>query len=33
VLEQVTLADLVAGTLPASVKELTTDADAWESRR
>jgi Rrf2 family protein len=32
VLERVTLADLVAGTLPASVKELTNDADAWASR-
>jgi Rrf2 family protein len=32
VLEQVTLADLVAGVLPARVKELTTDADAWVSR-
>jgi Rrf2 family protein len=32
VLEQVTLADLVAGVLPAPVKELTTDADAWVSR-
>jgi Rrf2 family protein len=32
VLERVTLADLVAGTLPASVKELTNDADAWVSR-
>ena len=32
VLEQVTLADLVEGVLPAPVKELTTDADAWVSR-
>jgi Rrf2 family protein len=32
VLERVTLADLVAGTLPPSVRELTTDADAWVSR-
>jgi Rrf2 family protein len=32
VLERVTLADLVAGVLPASVKELTNDADAWVSR-
>jgi Rrf2 family protein len=32
VLEQVTLADLVAGTLPAAVRELTTAPDAWESR-
>jgi hypothetical protein len=32
VLERVTLADLVAGVLPAEVKELTADADAWASR-
>jgi Rrf2 family protein len=32
VLERVTLADLVAGVLPADVKELTADADAWVSR-
>jgi hypothetical protein len=32
VLERVTLADLVAGALPASVKELIADADAWVSR-
>jgi Rrf2 family protein len=32
VLERVTLADLVAGVLPASVKELTNDAGAWVSR-
>ncbi len=32
VLERVTLADLVAGVLPASVKELIGDADAWMSR-
>jgi Rrf2 family protein len=32
VLEQVTLADLVAGVLPAPVKERTTDTDAWVSR-
>jgi Rrf2 family protein len=32
VLERVTLADLVAGTLPASVSELIGDADAWASR-
>ena len=32
VLERVTLADLVAGVLPASVKELIGDADAWVSR-
>ena len=31
-LERVTLADLVAGVLPAEVKELTADADAWVSR-
>ena len=31
VLEQVTLADLVAGVLPAPVKELIADADAWVS--
>src|SRR5215211_1399986 len=33
VLERVTLADLVAGVLPASVKELVGEADAWVSRR
>ena len=32
VLERVTLADLVAGVLPAPVKELVADADAWVSR-
>ncbi len=32
VLERVTLADLVAGVLPAGVKELIGDADAWVSR-
>jgi Rrf2 family protein len=32
VLERVTLADLVAGVLPASVKELIGDTDAWVSR-
>jgi Rrf2 family protein len=32
VLERVTLADLVAGTLPAEVRELTRVPDAWESR-
>jgi hypothetical protein len=32
VLERVTLADLVAGVLPAEVKELIADADAWVSR-
>src|SRR5215204_3664605 len=31
VLEQVTLADLVAGTLPSSVCDLTDDPDAWIS--
>ena len=32
VLERVTLADLVAGVLPAEVKERISDADAWVSR-
>jgi hypothetical protein len=32
VLERVTLADLVTGTLPAGVKELTDAGDAWVSR-
>jgi Rrf2 family protein len=32
VLERVTLADLVAGTLPGSVRELTHAPDAWVSR-
>jgi DNA-binding IscR family transcriptional regulator len=32
VLERVTLADLVAGALPADVRELIADADAWVSR-
>jgi Rrf2 family protein len=32
VLERVTLADMIAGTLPADVKELISDADAWVSR-
>jgi Rrf2 family protein len=32
VLERVTLADLVAGTLPGSVRELTDAPDAWVSR-
>jgi Rrf2 family protein len=32
VLERVTLADLVAGTLPAGVTELLGDDDAWMSR-
>ncbi|HEY2960705.1 MAG TPA: Rrf2 family transcriptional regulator [Actinomycetota bacterium] len=31
VLERVTLADLVAGTLPGSVRELTDAPDAWVS--
>jgi Rrf2 family protein len=29
VLERVTLADLAAGSLPASVRKLTADPDAW----
>lgn len=32
VLEQVTIADIVAGQLPRSVRKLTTDPDAWLSR-
>ena len=32
VLEQVTLADLARGPLPASVEQLTHDADAWVRR-
>ncbi len=32
VLEQVTIADIVAGELPRSVRKLTTDPDAWLSR-
>jgi Rrf2 family protein len=32
VLERVTLADLVAGVLPAGVRELIGDPDAWVSR-
>jgi Rrf2 family protein len=32
VLEQVTVADLIAGTLPARVRELTEVPDAWVSR-
>ena len=32
VLEQVTLADLVAGTLPAKVSKLADDPDAWAPR-
>jgi Rrf2 family protein len=31
VLEGVTLADLVAGTLPSAVHDLTNDPDAWVS--
>jgi Rrf2 family protein len=32
VLEQVTLADVASGDLPARVEELTRDADAWVRR-
>jgi DNA-binding IscR family transcriptional regulator len=32
VLDQVTIADIVAGKLPRSVRKLTTDPDAWLSR-
>jgi Rrf2 family protein len=32
VLERVTLADVASGELPAHVKELTSDADAWSRR-
>ena len=32
VLEQVTIADIVSGNLPRSVRKLTTDPDAWLSR-
>jgi Rrf2 family protein len=32
VLEQVTLADLVSGELPASVKDLAASPDAWAAR-
>ena len=32
VLEQVTLADLVSGELPASVEELAAQPDAWTAR-
>jgi len=32
VLEQVTIADIVAGDLPRSVDKLTKDPDAWLSR-
>ena len=32
VLEQVTLADVASGELPAHVDELTRDADAWVRR-
>lgn len=31
VLEQVTIADIVAGDLPRSVRRLTADPDAWKS--
>ncbi len=31
VLEQVTIADIVAGKLPATVQKLTTDPEAWVS--
>ena len=33
VVEQVTLADLAAGTLPAAVDELAEDPDSWVTRR
>jgi Rrf2 family protein len=33
VLERVTLADMVAGTLPEDLRALTGSADAWVSRR
>jgi Rrf2 family protein len=33
VLERVTLADLARGDLPAEVRELTSDPDAWTARR
>ncbi|MGH9081302.1 MAG: RrF2 family transcriptional regulator [Acidimicrobiales bacterium] len=32
VLDRVTIADIVAGELPRSVRKLTTDPDAWLSR-
>ncbi len=32
VMESVTLADLVAGELPAAVRDLVADPDAWEPR-
>ena len=32
VLEKVTLADVVNGTLPAHVKRMTADPDAWVAR-
>lgn len=32
VLESVTLADIVTGTLPRNVEQLTADPDAWTSR-
>jgi DNA-binding IscR family transcriptional regulator len=31
VLEQVTLADVASGELPANVRELTSEPDAWVS--
>jgi hypothetical protein len=31
VLEQVTIEDIVSGSLPASVQSLTTDPEAWQS--
>jgi len=31
VLEQVTIADIVSGELPASVRSLTKNPDAWQS--
>jgi hypothetical protein len=30
-MEAVTIADLLSGELPAKVKELTADPDAWRS--
>jgi len=32
VLEEVTVADLAAGTLPSNVRELASDPDAWAQR-
>jgi Rrf2 family protein len=32
VLEKITLADVASGQLPASVRKLTSDPDAWEPR-